>query len=214
MLEQLNRLVHEAKRALERGDSPEAVSRLEELTGALRLIGDVSAMYVRYIAMEAVTALIQSGRDPSAVKPSMDEILSAHSTEQMADLIDRHAHYLADEARRGGEDAIETLLAAVHQRYNEPLTLDALARSVYMTPSYVSFLFRQRTGTTLIKYITEYRLSRAEEMLRQGGKSVTEVAQRVGYDNISYFGSLFKTRFGVSPAQYARGAKGAGEGKP
>lgn len=74
---------------------------------------------------------------------------------------------------RGGEDAIETLLAAVHQRYNEPLTLDALARSVYMTPSYVSFLFRQRTGTTLIKYITEYRLSRAEEMLRQGGKSVT-----------------------------------------
>ena len=214
VLEQLNRLVHEAKRALERGDSPEAVSRLEELTGALRLIGDVSAMYVRYIAMEAVTALIQSGRDPSAVKPSMDEILSAHSTEQMADLIDRHAHYLADEARRGGEDAIETLLAAVHQRYNEPLTLDALARSVYMTPSYVSFLFRQRTGTTLIKYITEYRLSRAEEMLRQGGKSVTEVAQRVGYDNISYFGSLFKTRFGVSPAQYARGSKGAGEGKP
>ena len=49
---------------------------------------------------------------------------------------------------------------------------------------------------------------------RQGGKSVTEVAQRVGYDNISYFGSLFKTRFGVSPAQYARGSKGAGEGKP
>ena len=66
----------------------------------------------------------------------------------------------------------------------------------------------------MIKYITEYRLTRAEEMLRKGGKSVTEVAQRVGYDNVSYFGSLFKTRFGMSPAQYARGAKGAGEGKP
>lgn len=213
VLEQLNRLVHEAKRALERGDAPEAISRLEELTGALRLVGDVSAMYMRYIAMEAITALIQSGRDPSAVKPSMDEILTAHSTEQLAELIDRHAHYLADEARRGGETAIDTLLAIVHQRYNEPLTLDMLARSVYMTPSYVSFLFRQHTGTTLIKYITEYRLSRAEEMLRRGGRSVTEVAQRVGYDNISYFGSLFKTRFGVTPAQYARGAKGAGEEK-
>lgn len=208
VLERLNRMVHEAKRALAQGDAPEAVSRLEELTGALRLIGDVSAMYMRYIAMEAVTALIQSGRDPSAVKPSMDEILTAHSTEQLAELIDRHAHFLADEARRGGENAIDTLLSIVHQRYNEPLTLDMLARCVYMTPSYVSFLFRQRTGTTLIKYITEYRLTRAEEMLRRGGRSVTEVAQRVGYDNISYFGSLFKTRFGVTPAQYARGERG------
>lgn len=100
------------------------------------------------------------------------------------------------------EGAIERILSIVNERYDEDLTLDLLAGEVYMTPSYVSFMFKRKTGTTLIKHITNTRLQHAARLLRASGLKITDIAARVGYVNASYFGSIFKAHFGVSPAKY------------
>ena len=108
--------------------------------------------------------------------------------------------------------AIESILRVIHEQYKEPLTLEGLAQGVHFSPTYLSALFRKKTGTTLIKYLTNYRMERAAGMLTKGDLPIAEIARRVSYDNISYFSLLFKARFGVSPAQY-RKAQRAGDGK-
>ena len=75
---------------------------------------------------------------------------------------------------------------------------------VHFAPTYLSALFRKKTGTTLIKYLTNYRMERAAKMLTKSDLPIAEIARRVGYDNISYFSLLFKARFGVSPAQFRK----------
>ncbi len=100
--------------------------------------------------------------------------------------------------------AIESVLRVIHERYREPLTLEGLAQGVHFAPTYLSALFRKKTGTTLIKYLTNYRMERAAEMLTKSDLPIAEIARRVGYDNISYFSLLFKARFGVSPAQFRK----------
>ncbi|MFC4775471.1 helix-turn-helix domain-containing protein [Paenibacillus sp. GCM10023252] len=101
-----------------------------------------------------------------------------------------------------GHVAVNEVLRAIQENYAEDLSLEQLAQSVYMSPSYLSYLFKKKTGQSLSKYLTSYRLEQAKELLQQTAMKVVDISARVGYSNAWYFSHLFKTQFGVTPAQY------------
>ncbi|MBQ8954750.1 MAG: response regulator [Clostridia bacterium] len=213
LLERLNDILSAADRAMDKQNYTEAYARLEDCTAGMRLFANASALYMRYAAMKALSIIAKSGRNREPLKALLDDMNAARTTEQIVSLVEeRMPALLPESAARGEGDAVATILRVIHERYMEPLTLDSLAQGVHFSPTYVSALFRKQTGTTLIKYLTNYRMERATEMLLEGRRPVTEIAQRVGYDNTSYFSLLFKARYGVSPAQY-RKAQRAGDGK-
>lgn len=212
LLERLYRQLEEADRAMEKQNAAEAYERMEEFIACARLFGNVSALYMRYAAMKALSVIAKSGRSREPVKALLDEMNSARTAEQIVAMVEaRLPALLPESAAQGERDAVESILHIIHERYMEPLTLDSLAQDVHFAPSYVSALFRKKTGITLIKYLTNYRMERAADMLLEGGKPVTEIAQAVGYDNMSYFSLLFKARYGVSPAQYRKARRGGGD---
>jgi two-component system response regulator YesN len=82
------------------------------------------------------------------------------------------------------------------------LSLSMLADEVFVSPNHLGVLFKKTNGKTVHQYIMETRMRKSEELLRMTKLKVSEVAERVGMINISYFCSVFKQYYGVSPGEF------------
>jgi two-component system response regulator YesN len=92
------------------------------------------------------------------------------------------------------------LIRVHYADYN--LGLSFLADKLKISSAYLSTLFKTETGQNVAKYIADVRIARAKSILKQGNLKIGEVGQTVGYSNESYFIKLFKSREGLSPAQF------------
>ncbi|HPU62820.1 MAG TPA: helix-turn-helix transcriptional regulator, partial [Mobilitalea sp.] len=63
-------------------------------------------------------------------------------------------------------------------------------------------VYKKKTGISLKNYINEYRIERAKELLLTSDKSISDIAEAVGFDNFSYFSTLFKKVTGLSPKEF------------
>ncbi|MFV2018982.1 helix-turn-helix transcriptional regulator [Micromonospora sp. LOL_023] len=87
-------------------------------------------------------------------------------------------------------------------RYHEPLSLDAMADSAFLSRFYFSRLFRSKTGTSPGRFLTAIRLYKAKHLLLETDMSVTDIAYAVGYNSLGTFISRFTRSVGISPARY------------
>lgn len=90
----------------------------------------------------------------------------------------------------------------IHEHYHEDIGRNRIAAEFYLTPEYLAKLYKKRAGVSLKTYINEYRIEKAKELLRTSDKSISDIAEAVGFDNFSYFSTLFKSITGLSPKDY------------
>ena len=82
------------------------------------------------------------------------------------------------------------------------LTVGAIADYLRLSAAYLSSLFKKQTGKNLNRYILEYRLEIARDLLVNTNLRVNEIAEKVGYPNASHFTAIFRSNEGVSPAKF------------
>jgi AraC-like DNA-binding protein len=95
--------------------------------------------------------------------------------------------------------------AAIHGRVEHAWTVEELAREAGMSRSAFAARFRGSVGLSPLDYVTRWRMFRAGGMLRQGNRSIADVAVRVGYENESAFAKAFKRVTGITPGAYRKG---------
>ena len=100
---------------------------------------------------------------------------------------------------RPSDIRIGHVVALIQGDVAEPCTVDDLSRSVNMSPSYLSRLFREQTGHSPASFVREERLRRAYELIQTTFLSIKEIMAAVGWNDPSHFSRAFKRRFGVSP---------------
>lgn len=100
----------------------------------------------------------------------------------------------------------------VEEHYAEDFRLDRLAAAVHLTPTHVSAVFRQTTGSTITEYLTARRIRQACWLLKTGTLSVEEIGRSVGLQNASYFCQLFRKHVGISPHRFRKSAAGEAPG--
>ena len=101
---------------------------------------------------------------------------------------------------------MEKIIDYFEDHYADKISLDQIAGNMYLSPFYISRIFKAETGNTPIHYLIDIRMEKAMEFLRQeAGLSIQEAAARVGYDDAYHFSKLFKKKFGISPSA-ARGS--------
>ena len=105
-------------------------------------------------------------------------------------------------SRDRGREEIESLVAYMRKHYAESLTLKQASEMTRMSEGYLSFLFKKETGTGFVEYLNELRIEQAARLLRDTHLPSYAIAEKVGYDNINYFGRVFKKMKGVSPKRY------------
>ncbi len=98
-------------------------------------------------------------------------------------------------------DKVEQFIRA---NLDSPIKLQDIAQTVYLSQSHLSRTFKHLTGKSVVEFIQELRLAKAEEMLAATDLSVTEIAGRVGFKDAAYFTTCFKNRHGVSPLQFRK----------
>ena len=99
---------------------------------------------------------------------------------------------------------IEKINKYIHEHYMEDIGRNEISAEFYLTPEYLAKLYKKKTGVNLKDYINEYRIEKAKELLRAGEKNISNIAESVGFDNFTYFSTLFKKITGVSPKDYKR----------
>ena len=108
------------------------------------------------------------------------------------------------------DNIVQKIKNYVKEHYREDIGRNEAAAVVYLTPEYMAKLFKKDTGLSLKDYIHQVRIQEAKVLLA-GGTRVSEVAQEVGFDNFSYFSTVFKRVTGLSPNEYKRAGEGISE---
>jgi AraC-like DNA-binding protein len=102
--------------------------------------------------------------------------------------------------------AVQFIEGRLHNR----ISLSEVARSLHVSADYLSRIFRQDMGETVVNHIRSRRVEHAKELLIGSGLSIKEIAVRVGITDPLYFCRVFKRAAGVSPTQFREGHSGAG----
>jgi AraC-like DNA-binding protein len=106
--------------------------------------------------------------------------------------------FLGHESER---EKIYDARAILEQNIDQNLTIKELARKVAMNECYLKKGFKAITGRTIHEYQQELRVEKAKDLLRREGRSVTEVANMLGYSSISHFSTAFKRATGMKPCE-------------
>ncbi len=106
---------------------------------------------------------------------------------------------LARRISRGDKERLHFALDYLQKNVEEPPTLPELARVVGLNEYKLKREFKEIFGTTVFGFVAEHRLERAQMLLLEREKSVSEIAYELGYSSPQHFSTAFKKKFGVSP---------------
>ncbi|MDD6678406.1 MAG: response regulator [Firmicutes bacterium] len=106
------------------------------------------------------------------------------------------------EELKKSRSVIERAKQYIAEHYMEDIGRTVIAQEVMLAPNYLSMLFHKETGQTIREYINLCRVEEAKKIMAFTNDSITDVAMQVGFDNISYFSTVFKKYTNSSPAEY------------
>ena len=208
------------KRFLRGGEVSEISFFLEEY---LNNIGDHalrSKMLRQYIAMDVYFCVADFVENELGLsKEEMEQKISFPDGEVLLDENKTH-DYLSeilgtaldlreDHSLGRYHDVMKDAITYISEHYSdEELSLNTLAAQVNFSPNHLSSIFKQETGQPFIKYLTDYRMNMAKELLRRSSKKSNEIGIMVGYKDPHYFSYLFKKTQGVTPTQYRSMGRG------
>ncbi len=171
---------------------------------------------VQVVAVSLFDTLIHSWnrRYPRLESPlSMSEFLrdiqSKYALTELTGWMDELIHHWLEHIQREQAEKKSNRLVAqvkqyVEQHYAEEISFEAIARSLYVHPKYLSQLFKRMTGENFVSYLNQYRIERALALLESGQYMVYEVSEMTGFRNATYFSQVFKMVTGKSPSEVVR----------
>lgn len=114
------------------------------------------------------------------------------------------AELLKDRSVYSSDNAAENIKTYIRKNYTYPLTLERVSSLFYLNPSYLSYLFKEKTGENFTDYINGLRIEEAKKRLISGDDKVYKLAKTLGFDNPKYFFRLFKKKTGFTPEEYRK----------
>lgn len=92
----------------------------------------------------------------------------------------------------------------IERNYGGVCSVEEMAEGLHLSPNYLRSLYKAGTGQTILEYLTDFRLQKACECLKDKTRKVKDVSLMVGYENVSYFSQVFVKRYGVTPNEYRK----------
>ncbi|BCN30182.1 AraC family transcriptional regulator [Anaeromicropila herbilytica] len=103
--------------------------------------------------------------------------------------------------------AVKRIINYLNENYANKISLDKIAHNMYLSPVYISKIFKEETGESPINYLIKIRLEKAKDILANSESgSVKSIANSVGYEDVYHFSKLFKKYYGISPLYYKKTA--------
>ena len=97
---------------------------------------------------------------------------------------------------------VKVLIALMHSSYQQEWSVENMARTANLSPTYLSHLFKAETGLSPLQYLKSLRMLKAKELMETTFLTVKEVMYRVGVKDKCHFARDFKKAYGMSPTQF------------
>ena len=217
MIEQRYQTENDLLTAVARGDDTAAllcIHQYSRFSLGDRFIGTLYREKSQFIIMNT---LLRKAIEQNAVHPFyVDKISSSYARRIEAlntvedvqataqQMVRDYCAYARRYSLKGYSPTVQKVINHINLNLSEPHTLKSLAALCHISPSYLSSLFKQETGTTLIDYINTQRVRRAAQQLTATDRSISEVAEEMGILDVNYFAKIFKRTFGMTPTRYRR----------
>ncbi|MEG0356044.1 MAG: AraC family transcriptional regulator, partial [Lachnospiraceae bacterium] len=100
---------------------------------------------------------------------------------------------------------VEKAVAFISANYRNDLSLDNVASAVFLSAGYLSIIFKEETGYTVLEYITYIRMQKAKELVLQSPPlRIKEISEQLGYHNVQSFIRYFKKHYSVTPMEFRK----------
>lgn len=99
------------------------------------------------------------------------------------------------------QNIVKSIMEYMNNNYMEDISLDKISKNMYLSPVYISKIFKEETGDSPINHLIKIRLAKAEDLLKEKNMPIKAVAQSVGYNDAYHFSKLFKKYYGISPSK-------------
>ncbi len=139
----------------------------------------------------------------------IDRVVNSKSEEEIKNAIVRQIKDISIKIEQNKKDERLEIIREGTKYLNENysmtyLDLSTLANELHVSTSYISKEFKRITGKTVIEYLTNIRMEKAKELLKNTNLKVFEISMRVGYDDANYFSYNFRKHIGTSPLKYRK----------
>lgn len=191
--------------ALKNRDMNDAVAYLGELLHYMKNpdITAENSQYLKYRILQMIFSVLrESGEmEYEMLAKEIAQIESADDKEFRENLT-----VILKKICTGGEDGNEDFLKGIryiNQNFSRAdLSLDEVAEYMGFSKSYTSRIFKEKTGSRYIEYLTQLRMEKAKALLTETDMTVKDISNAVGYYNVPGFRKKFKEYYGVSASQY------------
>jgi len=164
------------------------------------------------VANQIVNALLfeledqMPGKEVSLIAQQYLENLSSISCydeleNSLFEIIEGLNHWFSLSNETVTEQSIHWAASYIRQNYYENITLEQMAGKLFLSSSYFSRLFKKHLGEGFAFFVTRIRMEHAQNLLVTGKLPVAQVGKQVGYYDPSYFSTVYKKHFGISPQQ-------------
>ena len=213
-------LVGDTVELLKLGTKDEAVYFVDEFfkrQGAEALNSTIFRQYIVmdvYFCVASFLEELQIGREEIASFDVNSELLQSkeHAVGYVTKIMEKAVELRDKKSSNRYGTVVDQVKKYIEEHYEEEeLSLNLLASYVNFSPNHLSMIFSQQTGQTFIKYLTDFRMNMAKELLRCTGKRSSIISAEVGYKDPHYFSYLFKKTQGMTPTQYRGGKQPEGE---
>lgn len=208
---------HELKSMVRNGQKPEAHQLLENLLIDIIEINSEHIDTVKTRVVELVViisrAAVDGGADLSVILQLNSlfylELLKITKTEEIClwsrNMLEKFMNEDSNKDQKNIQ-AVQKAAEYIQENFRNKIAIEDIAQVVYLSPCYVSRIFKQSLGCTLMEYLTQVRLEEAKVMLKNPKYNVMQVAEGSGFEDPAYFTRVFKKLEGITPSRFKQHA--------
>ncbi len=202
-------LISMIKTSLTAKDKLQLEQNLEQFFSNFNAESNQSQIYTKFIFSNLIITLFPFLPERKKQDKTIDTIISELYMKQNIDEIIGIVRQMSDDIittlsskKKELRKEIVIVKEYIHNNYSKELSIELLASIVYLSPDYLSRLFKNATSVSLYQYIRQFRMQKASELLLTTTKKIIDIGMETGYPNYSYFCQSFREYFGKSPEKY------------
>ncbi|WP_165972338.1 NAD(P)-dependent oxidoreductase [Paenibacillus piri] len=198
--------------ALRIGNHEESAALFEQFVSAFKQQADIETVLRQGLLQllgSVLHVVYQTGHSPQKVfglSNLYEELLQHHELQKMCDcfihlVMEPFIELIVESQNVKLVQLVEEVKETIHSKYNIDLSLEMCADLHHVDPFRLSKAFKEVTGINFIDYVTDYRIKKSKDLLKNTSLRINEIAELVGYQP-TYFNRIFKKRESMTPGQY------------
>lgn len=188
---------------------PQLWDNYYKLRQQIRAASMDSQMYIKFIFTELIRDIYEQMQAVGSeeMKADVEKVYQSGNLGSICEVIEGCIHKFEKNclAENGSARSdVERIRRYIQYHVDEDLRIDQLAARVYLSQTYLSYIFKKETGMTISRYIRQCRMEKAKEFLTSTDMKIVQVCEKVGFSNVSYFCQSFREYTGVSPEKFRK----------